>query len=103
MRSFTLLLPVAFLILSVAHLVHGHSSGAQNESCDSLTVTHDHLGGPVTGSPCGQDPCESHKLRVIGSDADTFIYNCSERYQCELTTKSVSAATEANIQLGMIF
>ena len=98
MRSSTLPLSVAFLILSVAHLVHSHSSGAQNESCDSLTVTHTHLGAPVTGSPCDQDPCESHKLRVIGSDADTFIYNCSERYQCELTTTSVSAATEESLE-----
>ena len=80
---------VACLILILASPVCGHTSGALNESCDSLTVTHTHLGAPVMGTPCGQDPCRSHQLRLIGSDADTFVYDCNQTYQCELKIKCI--------------
>ena len=82
---FIQLLSVACLILFMANPIYSHSSGARNESCDSLTVIHTHLGAPVLGTPCRQDPCRSHQLRLIdSSDADTFVYDCGQTYQCEL-------------------
>lgn len=82
--SFVLSLSVACLILFAAHPIRGYSNGAQDDSCDSLTVLHTHLGTNVTGTPCGQHPCRSHQLRLIGSSVDTFVYNCGQTYQCEL-------------------
>ena len=83
MKYIFLLLSLACLILIVAHRVRGHSSGAPEESCDSLTVRHTHVGNPVPGLSCGP-PCLTRQLRLIGSSADSFTYNCSETYQCEL-------------------
>ena len=83
--SFIQLLSVVCLILFVANPSCSHSSGARDESCDSLTVIHTHLGETEPGTPCGQDPCRSHQLRLIdSSDADTFVYDCGQTYQCEL-------------------
>ena len=96
MWRFTLLYTLACLILIVAHRARGFSSGAPEESCDSLTVNHIHVGSPAPGAECGPPclttaPCvetcrQFRQLRWIGnSSADTFIYNCNETYQCELT------------------
>ena len=47
MKYIFLLLSLACLILIVTHRVRGHSSGAPEESCDSLTVRHTHVGQPM--------------------------------------------------------
>ncbi len=83
MRSFTLLLSLACLILIVVHRARGFSSGAPEESCDSLTVMHEHVGNPVDGVECDATCRQARQLRLIGSSADSFIYNCDETYQCE--------------------
>ena len=61
-----LLLSLACLILIVAHRVRGHSSGAPEESCDSLTVRHTHVGQPVPGLPCG--PYGKPSVTIFDSD-----------------------------------
>ena len=94
MRPFIQLPILACLILIVAHRARGFSSGAPEESCDSLTVNHVHVGSPAPGAVCGP-PCPNtglcvetcrqfRQLRLIGSSADSFIYNCNETYHCEL-------------------
>ena len=83
MRHSILCLSYACLILFVAHRARGHSSGAPEESCDSLTVRHTHVGQPVPGLLCGP-PCLTRQLRLIGSSADSFTYSCNQTYQCEL-------------------
>ena len=83
MRSLTLLLSLVCLILIVAHRARGFSSGAPEESCDSLTVNHTHVGSQSPGAEC-DPPCLTRQLRLIGSSADSFIYNCNETYQREL-------------------
>ena len=94
MRQSILLPTLACLILIVAYRVRGFSSGAPEESCDSLTVNHTHVGRPAPGAECGP-PCltpalceatchQARQLRWIGnSSANSFIYNCNETYQCE--------------------
>ena len=85
MKPFTLLPTLACLILIVAHRARGFSSGAPEESCDSLTVMHTHVGSPVPGAVCDATCRQARQLRRIGnSSADSFIYNCNETYQCEL-------------------
>ena len=83
MRHSIPLLSLACLILFVVHRVRGHSDGAPEESCASLTVRHVHLAMQVMGEACGS-PCLSHQLRLMGSSADNFTYNCSQTYQREL-------------------
>ena len=93
MRPFILLPILACLILIVAHRARSFSSGAPEESCDSLTVIHTHVGSPAPGAECGP-PCltalcletcrQFRQLRLIGSSADSFIYSCNETYHCEL-------------------
>ena len=81
----SILLPtLACLILVVAHRARGFSSGAPEESCDSLTVNHTHVGSPAPGAECGPPCRQARQLRWIGNtSADSFIYNCNETYQCE--------------------
>ena len=83
MRQSILLPTLAYLILMVAYRVRGFLSGAPEESCESLTVNHTHVGRPSHGGECGP-PCLTHQLRWIGNpSADSFIYNCNEKYQRE--------------------
>ena len=93
MRQSILLPTLACLILIVTYRVHGFSSGAPEESCDSLTVNHTHVGSPSPGAECGP-PCltalcvatcrQFRQLRWVGnSSANSFTYNCNETYQCE--------------------
>ena len=95
MRPFILLPILACLILIFAHRARGFSSGAPEESCNSLTVIHTHVGSPAPGIECGPpcpttSPCSEtcrqfRRLRLIGnSSADSFTYNCNETYHCEL-------------------
>ena len=85
MRPFTLLPTLACLILIVAHRARGFSSGAPEESCDSLTVIHTHVGSPAPGLECDATCRQTRQLRLIGnSSANSFTYNCNETYQCEL-------------------
>ena len=98
MRHCILLPSLAWLILIVAHRVLGHSSGAPEESCDSLTVRHTHVGQPVPGLSCGP-PCLTRQLRLIDSSADSFTYNCNETYQCELA--HMSFVSDCNWSLTM--
>ena len=85
MSPFTLLPTLACLILIVVHRARGFTSGAPEESCDSLTVNHTHVGSPVPGAECDATCRQARQLRWIGnSSADSFTYNCNETYQCEL-------------------
>ena len=86
-QSHMLLLSLGCLIVFLVHPTHGHSSGARTESCDFLTVTHTHLGSTVQGTPCGQDPCRSHQLLLIGNPVQVFTYDCGQTYQCELQVR----------------
>ena len=108
MRLSILLPTLACLILIVAYRVRGFSSGAPEESCDSLTVMHTHVGSPSPGAECGP-PCPTtslcvetcrqfRQLRLIGSSADSFIYNCNETYQCEFY---ISAAEVNSTLVGL--
>ena len=84
MRQSILLLTLACLILIVAHRVRGFSSGAPEESCDSLIVNHTHVGKPAPGAECDETCRQARQLRWIGNpSADSFIYNCNETYQRE--------------------
>ena len=84
MKPFTLLPTLACLILIVAHRARGFSSGAPEESCDSLLVNHTHVGKPSPGAECDATCRQARQLRWIGnSSADSFTYNCNETYQCE--------------------
>ena len=85
MRSLTLLLSLVCLILIVAHRVRCFSSGAPEESCDSLTVNHTHVGLPAPGAVCDATCLSFRQLRLIGSSADSFTYKCNETYQCEFS------------------
>ena len=84
MRPFILLPTLACLILIVAHRARGFSSGAPEDSRDSLTVNHTHVGNPAPGVGCDATCRQTRQLRLIGSSADNFTYNCSETYRCEL-------------------
>ena len=84
MRPFILLPTLACLILIFAHRARGFSNGAPEESCDSLTVIHTHVGSAVPGAECDATCRQFRQLRLIGSSADRFIYNCNETYHCEL-------------------
>ena len=84
MRPFILLPTLACLILIVAHRARGFSSGAPEESCDSLTVMHMHVGRPAPGAVCDATCSQTRQLRLIGSSANSFTYNCNETYQREL-------------------
>ena len=85
MRQSTLLATLACLILIVAHRVRGFSSGAPEESCDSLTVNHTHVGRPAPGAECDSDCQLIRHLRWIGNiNATSFTYNCNETYEREL-------------------
>ena len=84
MRQSILLPTLACLILIVAYRVRGFSSGAPEESCDSLTVNHTHVGRPTPGAECDSTCRQARQLRWIGnSSANSFIYNCNETYQRE--------------------
>ena len=84
MRQSILLPNLACLILIAVYRVHGFSSGAPEESCDSLLVNHTHVGSPAPGAECDATCRQARQLRWIGnSSADSFIYNCNETYQCE--------------------
>ena len=85
MRQSILLPTLACLILIVTHRIRGFSSGAPEESCDSLTVNHTHVGSPAVRLECDATCLSLRQLRLIGSSADSFIYNCNETYQCELS------------------
>ena len=96
MRQSILLPTLACLILIVAYRVRGFSSGAPEESCDSLTVNHTHVGRSSSGGECGP-PCLTRQLRWIGnSSANSFIYNCNETYQCEFDISTTEATKELN-------
>ena len=83
MRQSILLPTLACLIFIVVYRVHSFSSGAPEESCDSLLVNHTHVGSQSPGAEC-DPPCLTRQLRLIRSSADSFIYNCNETYQREL-------------------
>ena len=84
MKQPILLATLACLILIVAYRARGFSSGAPEESCDSLTVKHTHVGSPAPGAVCDATCRQARQLRWIGNtSADSFIYNCNETYQCE--------------------
>ena len=84
MRQFILLPTLACLILIAGRRVCGFSSGAPEESCDSLTVSHVHVGSPAPGAECDATCRQARQLRWIGNPSvDSFIYNCNEKYQCE--------------------
>ena len=83
MRQSILLPTLACLIFIVVYRVHSFSSGAPEESCDSLLVNHTHVGRSVEGVECDATCRQARQLRLIGSSADSFIYNCDETYQCE--------------------
>ena len=90
MRPFTLLPTIACLILIVAHRARGFSSGAPEESCESLIVNHVHVGSPAPGAECDATCREFRQLRLIGNiNATSFTYNCNETYQCELAYNRV--------------
>ena len=92
MRQSILLPTLACLILSVAYRALGFSSGAPEESCDSFTVNHTHVGSPAARLECDATCLSFRQLRLIGSSADSFTYNCNETYEREL-----SIATEVTV------
>ena len=114
MRQSILLPTLACLILIVGRRVRGFSSGAPEESCDSLTVNHTHVGNPAPGAVCGP-PCLTtvlcfetcltfRQLRLIGSSADNFTYNCNETYERELSYICVNChwSDQVNSALALI-
>ena len=96
----SILLTLAFLILIVAYRVRGFSSGAPEESCDSLAVMHMHVGRPAPGAECDKTCRQDRQLRwIANTSADSFIYNCNETYQREFNIPATEVTKRTSATL----